>query len=141
SRLRSAIPAQAAIARLRGARFALLIPAADPDEVLAIAGTLRDSTSRPFWIDRVIQITPNLGLAIFPRDGGSRGELMQRAHLALRASRNRGRGLVVSFSPEMAADFDEKRFIKGELAAALAARALDVHYQPIVKADGGAING
>jgi predicted signal transduction protein with EAL and GGDEF domain len=140
SRLRSVIPLQSAIARLRGARFACVIPAADPEEVIAIAGSVRDSTSRPFWIERVIQMTPNLGLAIAPRDGMSRSELMQRAHLALRASGNRG-GVVVSFNPAMAADFDEKRFIKGELAKALAARVLDVHYQPIVRADTGAING
>jgi predicted signal transduction protein with EAL and GGDEF domain len=140
SRLRSAVPPQAASARLRGVRFACVIPAADPEEVVTIAGSLRDSMSRPFWIDRVIQMTPNLGLAISPRDGTSRGELMQRAHLALRACGDR-RGVVVSFNPDMAADFDQKRFIKGELASALAARALDVHYQPIVKADTGAING
>ena len=41
----------------------------------------------------------------------------------------------------MEADFDERRFIKRELSRALAARSFELHYQPIVKADGGAIVG
>ena len=41
----------------------------------------------------------------------------------------------------MEAEFQERRLIKREAASALAARAFEVHYQPIVKADGGAIAG
>ena len=74
-------------------------------------------------------------------DGTTRGELRHRADLALRAARRRGRGVVTAFSPDMEAEFEEQSFIKRELARALAARAFDVHYQPIVKADGGAIVG
>jgi EAL domain-containing protein (putative c-di-GMP-specific phosphodiesterase class I) len=66
---------------------------------------------------------------------------MRRADLALRVARRRGRGFVVAFAPEMETDFDDRRFIRRELSRALATRAFEVHYQPIVKADGGAIVG
>jgi sensor c-di-GMP phosphodiesterase-like protein len=59
----------------------------------------------------------------------------------VRSARRRGRGLVVTFTPDMEADFDERRFIKSELALALAARAFDVHYQPIVEIESGCIVG
>src|SRR5204862_1559593 len=35
----------------------------------------------------------------------------------------------------------ERQFIRQELSRALAARAFEVHYQPIVKAEGGAMLG
>jgi EAL domain-containing protein (putative c-di-GMP-specific phosphodiesterase class I) len=41
----------------------------------------------------------------------------------------------------MEADFAERNFIRQDLARALAARELDLHYQPIVNAEGGAILG
>jgi EAL domain-containing protein (putative c-di-GMP-specific phosphodiesterase class I) len=41
----------------------------------------------------------------------------------------------------METEFEEQRFIKRELGRALAARDFDVHYQPIVTAEGSAIVG
>jgi EAL domain-containing protein (putative c-di-GMP-specific phosphodiesterase class I) len=41
----------------------------------------------------------------------------------------------------MEAALQEQRFIKREVARALAARSFEIHYQPIVAAGGGAING
>ena len=41
----------------------------------------------------------------------------------------------------MEAEIQERRFISARSSRALAARSFDVHYQPIVKADGGAIAG
>jgi EAL domain-containing protein (putative c-di-GMP-specific phosphodiesterase class I) len=48
---------------------------------------------------------------------------------------------VVGFAAGMETEFDEQRFIKRELGRALAARDFDVHYQPIVSAEGNAIVG
>ena len=66
---------------------------------------------------------------------------MRRADLALRAAKRRGRGLIKQFSLDMEGDFDERRFIKRELSRAMATRSFEVHYQPIVRADGGGIVG
>src|SRR5581483_3451027 len=45
------------------------------------------------------------------------------------------------FVPEMEREFDERRFIKREIGRALAARDFEVHYQPIVEAESGAVTG
>ena len=87
---------------------------------------IREAVSRPLWINQVVQVGANVGLAMAPRDGDNREQLMRRADLALRAAKRRGRGLVVAFSAEMETDFDERRFIKRELSRALAARAFEV---------------
>ena len=49
--------------------------------------------------------------------------------------------MVVGFAAGMETEFEEQRFIKRELGRALAARDFDVHYQPIVAAEGHATVG
>ncbi len=140
-RLKTAVPKRTVVGRLRGDKFGLVIVAESAEEALAVARSAREACSRAFWIDQVVQISANVGVAVAPRDGTMRGELRHRADLALRSARRRGRGLVSAFSIEMEAEFEEQSFIKRELSRAIAARAFDLHYQPIVKADGGAIVG
>jgi len=140
-RLRAAMPRHAAIGRLRDGRFALVIAAAATENAMAIVKAAREACSRAFWLNQVVELSANVGVALAPADGATRGMLRHRADLALRAARRRGRGVVATFSLEMEAEFEEQSFIKRELARALASRSLDVHYQPIVKADSGAIVG
>jgi diguanylate cyclase (GGDEF)-like protein len=141
NRLRKEVPEGGLIARMRGDKFGLVMTVTDVSEAMAAVQAVRDAISRAIWVDQVVQVSANAGLAMGPRDGATREELVRRADLALRFVRRRGRGLVLSFSPDMEGDFDDRRFIKRELSRALATRSFEIHYQPIVKADGGAILG
>ena len=141
NRLRAAMPETTLIARLRGDKFGLVMPATGEKAALAAALAARDAISRAIWVNQVVQVSANVGLVIAPRDGDTRELVTRRADLASRVARRRGRGLVVQFSQAMETEFDDRRFIKRELSRALATRSFEVHYQPIVKADGGAIVG
>jgi diguanylate cyclase (GGDEF)-like protein len=142
NRLRQATPPDVAIGRLRSNhKFALLMPAADPQAALATVEAVRSAISRPIWIGQALQIAASVGLAVAPRDGTQAEGLVRRADLALRSARRRGGGMVVGFSAGMETEFEEQRFIKRELGRALAARDFEVHYQPIVTAQGNAIVG
>jgi diguanylate cyclase (GGDEF)-like protein len=141
-RLRQAMPPDVVIGRLRSNhKFALLMPAADPQAALATVEAARSAISRPIWIGQALQIAASVGLAVAPRDGTQAEELVRRADLALRSARRRGGGMVVAFSAGMETEFEEQRFIKRELGRALAARDFEVHYQPIVTAQGNTIVG
>jgi diguanylate cyclase (GGDEF)-like protein len=140
-RLLESLPQAAVLGRLGSDEFALLIAGVDPEVALAAADALRRALVRPFWINQLVQVSVSIGLAIAPRDGITRDELTRRADLALRTAKRRGRATVLSFDVEMEAEFHDRRFIKREVARALAAQAFDLHYQPIVKADGAAIAG
>jgi diguanylate cyclase (GGDEF)-like protein len=140
-RLREALPPSAVIARLGSDEFALLITGKNAEVAQFVTDTVRQALARPIWMNQLVQIGVSIGLAGAPRDGTSRDELTRRADLALRTAKRRARGTTVAFAAEMEAEFQERRFIKREVASALAARGFDVHYQPIVKADGGAIAG
>jgi diguanylate cyclase (GGDEF)-like protein len=141
NRLRKLAPEGALIARLRGDKFGLVIPAADVQEGTAVVHAVRNEISRAIWIDQVVQISANAGFAIAPRDGVIREKLMRRADLVLRFAKRRGRGLAMAFSREMEGDFDERRFIRRELSRALATRSFELHYQPIVRPDSGEVVG
>jgi diguanylate cyclase (GGDEF)-like protein len=140
-RLRQDLPAGALVARLGSDEFALLISACELPVVRDVIDTVRQSIIRPIWINQIVQLGVSIGVAVAPHDGSVRDALTRRADLALRSAKRRARGTAVFFSAEMEGEFQERRFIKRELARALTARAFDVHYQPIVKADGGNIVG
>jgi diguanylate cyclase (GGDEF)-like protein len=140
-RLQESLPQGALIGRLGGDEFALMIAGMQPQEALAAADAVRQSLARPLWMNRVVQLSASIGVAVAPRDGEVRDELMRRADLALRSAKHRGRGILVAFSAEMEAEFQERRFIKRDLAWTLAAQGFELHYQPIVKAEGGATVG
>jgi diguanylate cyclase (GGDEF)-like protein len=141
ARLRGTLPANVELGRLRRDRLSLLMIAIDPEMALALAETARDAVSQAIWFDQVVQVSASVGLAVAPGDGTSRDDLMRHAKLAVRHAKRRGRGLVVPFVPDMETDFDERAFIRRELSSALAARAFELYYQPIVTADRGAIVG
>ena len=140
-RLRQALPRDAVLGRITPRKFAWLARVADPEGALAAAESARDTVSRAMWVNQVVQLGAGVGIALAPRDGVTSQDLMRRSRLALRAARRRGRGVVAAFAMEMEADFDERQFIKHELTRALAARCFEVHYQPIVKAQGSGIVG
>jgi diguanylate cyclase (GGDEF)-like protein len=141
NRLREALPAGAVIGRLGSDEFALLMPSADAPTALQAADALRQALARPMWMNQLVQVSASIGLALAPRDGSTRDELIRRADLALRAAKRRGRSTLLSYAPEMEAEFQERRFLNRELALALAARAFEVHYQPIVTAEGATMIG
>jgi diguanylate cyclase (GGDEF)-like protein len=140
-RLRDTLPADAMIGRLGSDEFAIMIAGMDPDAMLRALEAGASAVARPIWTNQVVQVSASIGVAVAPRDGVTRDELTRRADLALRTAKRRGRGTVIASTAEMEAEFQERRFIKREAARALAARGFDLHYQPIVKAEGGAIAG
>jgi EAL domain-containing protein (putative c-di-GMP-specific phosphodiesterase class I) len=93
------------------------------------------------WIKQLVQVSVSIGVALAPRDGLTRDELTRRADLALRAAKRRGRSTLLSYAPDMEEEFHERRFLNRELARALASRSFDVHYQPIVRAEGAVVIG
>ena len=136
------LPPRAFCGRFDGDEFALVIAAPDVAAAEAAMASLAGALARPFWIDeQVVQVGVTAGLAHAPRDAQSRDELMRRADLALRAAKKKQRGGVAHFEPAMEVEFDDRRFLEKELRRALDEKALDVHYQPIVSADGIRIVG
>jgi diguanylate cyclase (GGDEF)-like protein len=141
NRLREAAPPGAEIGRIGSDEFALIMADLDREAALQAADALRQAVARPIGIDPAVHVVASVGLAVAPQDGTTRDELTRRADLALRAAKRRPHGGAVAFAVEIETEQQERRFLEREVARALADRAFELHYQPIVKAEGAAIAG
>jgi len=140
-RLKEALPPDALCGRIGSDEFAVALTAAPEDDAHATIRAALGSIARPYWIDTVVRVSAHAGFAQTPLHAATRGELTRRAELALRAAGKKGPGAVVAFAPEIDTVSSDQKFIHRELPRALTANELEVHYQPIVAANGGRIVG
>jgi diguanylate cyclase (GGDEF)-like protein len=139
-RLRQAVGEAAG--RIGDDEFALLLTTARAGEACDRFAAIAHALERPYWLgEQSAQIAVTMGVAHADHEQSGREELLRRANLALRAAKRKSRGSMLEFAPAMETEFAERQFIERELRKALAEGALDVHYQPIVTADGTAITG
>ena len=139
--LRTGLPAGAMLGRFEEDEFAVVATGDDRRTAAALVDTLRASLQRPIFVDRMWQITAGVGVAEAPEDGTTSDELARRAGLALRAAKREGRGRLRLFEPQIETEYAERRSLLRELQSAISLQTFDVHYQPIVAADGGAMVG
>lgn len=141
NRLRAAFPRHAAVGRFGGDDFAFMVTGWDAVAALRMMQEATMAVAKPYWIDCNVQISMSAGLSQAPQHGENGDDLIRHADLALQAAKRKGRGSILMFEPVMEADYQERRFIERELRSAMADKTLEVHYQPIVAADGIRIAG
>src|SRR5664279_515379 len=141
ARLKQALPADAVCGRIGSDEFAVAFTAGAGVDAAAIMRGALEAIARPHWIDTVVRISAHIGFAQAPRHATTRGELTRRAELALRAAAKKGSGIVVAFDNAIDTVSTDQKFIHRELPRALTANELELHYQPIVAAQGGRIVG
>ncbi len=140
-RLKEALPAGALCGRIGSDEFALAITGPSTFNAEPAIRAVLDSIARPYWIDTVVRVSAHAGFAQSPPHASTRGELTRRAELALRAAAKRGPSALAAFAPELDTVSADQKFIYRELPRALTAHELELHYQPIVAANGGRIVG
>ena len=140
-RIKETLPPQAICGRIAADEFAVTL-SAGPDFGIetVLRGTL-EAIARPHWIDKVVRVSAHAGFAQAPRDAQTRGELTRKAELALREAARKGPGSLVRFEAALEAASTDQKFIHRELPRALSAGDLELHYQPIVAANGGRVVG
>ena len=139
-RLRAALPPEPSLGASITTRspIASLDASANVDELVA---ALHASIAAPIMAGLPWQVTAAIGIAQAPGDGSVAEELSRRAGLALSAAQRGGRGVTRKFEPRIEAEHSDRRFLQRELKSAVAREAFDVHYQPIVAANGSGIVG
>jgi len=141
NRLREALPAQTLCGRIGSDEFAVTLTGGADLDAEAVIRAVLEAIARPHWIDTVVRVSAHAGFAQTPSHAATRGELTRRAGLALRAAAKKGPGAVVAFAPEIDTVSADQKFIQRELPRALSANELELHYQPIVAANGGRVVG
>ena len=140
-RLKESLPATATCGRIGSNEFAVTMTAPPDFDVDGMMRGVVNAIARPHWVDTVVRVSAHAGFAQSPEHAATRGELTRRAELAVRQAAKKGPGTIVAFDASIDTVSDEERFIQRELPRALSANELELHYQPIVSAQGGRVLG
>jgi predicted signal transduction protein with EAL and GGDEF domain len=133
------LPANATLGRMGTTEFAVIC---DVDvDARAMLGSMIRAITELRRSDTDLRIGAHAGYAQAPRDATGSDELVRRTRLALRAAGEKGSGAVTAFEHAIDALSKDQHFIRRELPRAIAAGALELHYQPIVASDGSRIVG
>lgn len=129
------------VSRLGGDEFAILVPyVKDARHSHAIGRLFLDQFLEPFDVGlRDIYVTPSIGLAQYPKDGEDVDTLIENADTAMFEAKERGRNMVVSYSPEQRVPGAHRLEIEAALHRAIENRELQLYYQPQVDITTGEI--
>lgn len=140
-RLRQLLPGSDAIARCGGDSFQLfmeLVPQKRGADL--IAQQVIEALSQPMILEgQEICLSANVGIALYPDDGGSTEEVLSRADAALQQAKKQGRGALCFFSSDMSSRARERLTMEADLRRALKRGELCLHYQPVVDLISGQI--
>jgi predicted signal transduction protein with EAL and GGDEF domain len=129
--------------RLGGDEFAVLhIGSTQAQDIAALAQRIIASVSQRYDLDgHHVRIGASIGIAIAPSDGADADKLLRAADLALYSVKAAGKATFRFFEPAMDAQLQARRALELDLRRALSNRELEVHYQPLVHLQSGAIQG
>jgi len=139
ARLRETVRATDTVGRFGADQFLIVCEDVDEQATLAAAEDVLAALASPFPVAGGLTVTASAGLATTPAP--SAGTLVRRAELALRAAKAGGRGRVQAYDAEAAARAEQRLQFGAELARALGADELTVHFQPVVDLRSGAVTG
>lgn len=138
-RLQDCMRRKDTVARIGGDEFAVVISdVEDVDHIGAVARKILKEFERPLRLDeRDLYVTTTIGVSVYPRDGKDRVELLRKADLAMYRAKQTGQSSFQFFTSEMTGSALDRLALETDLRAALATDALELHYQDIVRLNGG----
>ncbi len=140
-RIGACVRASDTLARLGGDEFTVILAGIDHvGSVERVAQALVAALARPFDIEgERVFVSSSVGVALYPPDAASVGELLERADQAMYASKQAGGNRFSCFTPALQAAALARQSIAADLRAALAAQQFEIVYQPIVCLATGAL--
>lgn len=132
-RLKASIEREAVIARLNKDEFVVSLPKIDDlAQLKDLVNKVRRKVENTFIIrDKKLEITPSIGIAIYPDDGIEPIGLLGKAGIAMRKSREIDLHNPIRFEYSLAKEVQEYFWIKTDLRQAISRDELFLNYQPI----------
>lgn len=127
------------VGRIGGDEFIVVMPDVDNiGQVQSLAQRIIDELSEPFTLfGSDVWSGASIGLALAPKDGVDRLELMRKADIALYEAKSGGRGTYRQFERAMDESVRTRQTIATDLRTALHTRqGLEVWYQPLMDIGG-----
>jgi len=121
-----------AVGRLGGDEFVALLPEVGEDgDAERVAQRILEVMREPIFVSgQECFVTASVGVAIFPRDGGTVADLMRNSDVAMYSVKAQGRNSSAIYGPQLAGRGREKLELETALHKAIERNELVLHYQP-----------
>jgi diguanylate cyclase (GGDEF)-like protein/PAS domain S-box-containing protein len=122
------------VGRWGGDEFVILLTTLNADQdALRVANKIRDVALQPVMLDEAsVTISASIGVALYPQDGNSKAELLERADTAMYQAKSGGRNAIEFYQHDLSAAANHKLTMEAALRGAIANNELALHYQPKV---------
>ncbi|MFC3458245.1 MULTISPECIES: EAL domain-containing protein [Massilia] len=142
-RLQDCVGADDVVARLGGDEFAVVLPRLDAlADAEATAARIVEALARPFILQgQQLFVSASVGIAGYPEDGATASALLKSADTAMYGAKNSGRNNYRFYLAEMHANAAQRLQIETDLHLALERGEFELHYQPKLRLDSGAVSG
>ncbi|MFZ5658182.1 MAG: EAL domain-containing protein [Pseudomonadota bacterium] len=143
ARLQGVVRDSDTVSRQGGDEFVLLCPGlVDDAEIAELVERLGAAVQEPQDVGgRALSIATSIGVARYPRDGDTAGELLRQADVALYHAKQTGRGRASLYARELDRSVAEVAQLERELRRAVPDDALFLQYQPQFDMQAGVITG
>lgn len=131
------------VARLGGDEFIIVVPQyGDEAKLRARVERVLEALAQPIQLsERELYLTASVGVASYPRDGESLGELLRKADAAMYAAKEKGGADARRFSEQMDQKARRRVNLAAELRRAIEQDELWLAFQPKVSLETGAPMG
>jgi diguanylate cyclase (GGDEF)-like protein len=147
ARLESCARNDNVVARLGGDEFAVVLPYVGGNEGPAgdaalVAGRIIEALAQPFHLQgQQLFVSASIGIACYPVDGSSAGQLLKSADTAMYDAKNNGRNTWRFYSAALHENAARRLQLESQLRQALDRGEFLLHYQPKLDLAGGTISG
>lgn len=134
-RIRAHSACQGTLARLGGDQFALVQAHIEqPYEAAELAQKIIDDLETPFSLDQHnIRLRATIGITLFPEDGDTSEQLLQKAEQTMTLAKSRSRGRYQFYIASVDREMRRLRQLEKDLREALLNNQLHLVYQPQIR--------
>lgn len=119
------------VARLSGDEFGLIIDGKQPESGLELARQVGEALAQEFQIDgRAVRAGVTTGISVFPHNGTDGASLLANASAALFRAKQKSRGTISLYQPEMDQQIRDRRVLHQDLSKAIKNGELSLAFQP-----------
>jgi len=90
--LKKSVREKDTVARLAGDEFTILLPDANEEECMLVAGKIIENLTSPFLIEgKEVRVTPSIGISLYPQNGEDALTLLKQADMAMYQAKQKGK--------------------------------------------------
>ncbi|WP_432359691.1 putative bifunctional diguanylate cyclase/phosphodiesterase [Sporosarcina sp. UB5] len=140
-RMKIVCPKEGKLYRNGGDEYIILLQNHSIERTEMLAQKILTDFTKPFYYNhQEYFLSSSIGISVFPDDGTSLEELLQKAEQAVRFVKERGRSHYRFFRDEMNSTFTDTALMEAHLRRAIEFNELELYYQPQVNLKTGEID-